>query len=88
MMEGNQAMLFIFKKERPRSFYMKNTEFSLDIIYINSNYKVVSIQKNAIPYNENSLPSNLPAKYVLEINAGLSKSWELKAGDSIAFKRL
>lgn len=86
-MQNDRGMLFIFPEDAPRSFYMKNTEFSLDIIFINSKNKVVSIQKNAQPLDESSLPSTGPAQYVLEINAGLTSSWNLKAGDSIAFKK-
>ena len=83
MMEGNKAMLFIFKKERPRSFYMKNTEFSLDIIYINKKKEIVGIQKNTKPFDNTSLPSNEPVLYVLEINGGLSDSWGITKGDVI-----
>jgi len=86
-MEENQSMLFIFKKEQPRSFYMKNTEFPLDIIYINSKKKIVSIQKNAKPLDKTSLPSNVPVLYVLEINAGLSNKWGLEVGDRIEWTR-
>ncbi len=86
-MQNNQGMLFIFSEEAPRSFYMKNTEFALDIIFIDSKNKVVSIQKNAQPFNESSLPSEAPAQYVLEVNAGLSNTWNLKAGDSISFTK-
>jgi uncharacterized membrane protein (UPF0127 family) len=82
-MENNQAMLFIFKNEKPRSFYMKNTEFPLDIIYVNNKKEIVSIQKNAKPFDNTSLPSNAPVLYVLEINAGLSDKWGLVAGDII-----
>ena len=82
-MEDNQAMLFIFEVEQPRSFYMKNTEFSIDIIFINSKKEIVNIQKNAKPYDKSSLPSEGPIKYVLEINAGLSDTWELEKGDLI-----
>jgi len=84
----NQGMLFIFKDEQPRSFYMKNTRIALDIIYINADKKIVSFQENAKPLNETSLPSNLPAKYVLEINAGLVNSWTIEVGDVIDFKKL
>ncbi|MBP2832189.1 DUF192 domain-containing protein [Aquimarina sp. U1-2] len=87
-MKDDQGMLFIFPEEAPRSFYMKNTEFALDIIFIDANYKVVSIQKNAQPLNETSLPSEGPAQYVLEVNAGLSEQWNLKPGDSISFIKL
>ena len=83
MMESHQAMLFIFKKEQPRSFYMKNTEFPLDIIYINKKKEIVRIQKNAKPFDNKSLPSSLPVLYVLEINGGLSDSWGINLGDSI-----
>jgi len=48
---------------------------------------VVSFQKNAKPLDESSLPSRAPAKYVLEINAGLSDQLGLKVGDSISFSR-
>ena len=45
----NAGMLFIFAKDEPRSFWMKNTYISLDIIYINSNKEIVSIQKYTQP---------------------------------------
>ena len=82
-MKDNQAMLFIFEVEQPRSFYMKNTEFSIDIIFINSKKEIVNIHKNAKPYDKSSLPSEGPIKYVLEINAGLSDKWGLEKGGLI-----
>jgi hypothetical protein len=84
-MEKNQGMLFVFDDVAQRYFYMKNTKIPLDIIYINAVKKIVSFQKNAQPFDESSLPSNVPAKYVLEINAGLSDAWSLAVGDSISF---
>lgn len=84
-MQNNRGMLFIFPEDAPRSFYMKNTEFPLDIIFINSKNKIVSIQKNAQPLNEASLPSDGPAQYVLEVNAKITDTWNLKKGDSISF---
>ncbi|MGB0788649.1 MAG: DUF192 domain-containing protein, partial [Marinirhabdus sp.] len=86
-MQQQQAMLFIFEDGSPRSFYMKNTLFALDIIYINSKKQVVGIQKNAKPLDLAPLPSHVPAKYVLEVNAGLSGAWQLQAGDSVSFKK-
>ena len=81
----NQGMLFVFEQERPHSFYMKNTEIPLDIIFFNSDKKVVNIQKNAIPFDETSLPSKKPAQFVLEVHAGLSDSWKLEEGDILEF---
>ncbi|WP_067031670.1 DUF192 domain-containing protein [Allomuricauda sp. CP2A] len=86
-MEKNQGMLFIFPNEAMHSFYMKNTEFPLDIIYIDANQKIASFQKNAQPYDESGLTSKVPIKYVLEVNAGLSDEMGLQVGDSISFTR-
>ena len=87
-MEDNQGMLFIFPDSQYRYFYMRNTEIPLDIIYINKDFAIVSIQKNAKPFNETSLPSEGPAKYVLEINGGLSTTWNLEKGDKIQYSKL
>lgn len=87
-MDDNQGMLFVFEDITPRSFYMKNTRMPLDIIYANENGIIVSFQKNAQPFSEESLPSILPAQYVLEINSGLSDKWNLKEGDSLAYKTI
>ncbi|MEM6722314.1 MAG: DUF192 domain-containing protein [Bacteroidota bacterium] len=86
-MKDNQAMLFIFDSSRPRSFYMKNTYIPLDIIYLDGNKQIVSFQKNAQPLNETGLPSNKPAMYVLEVNAGLADKWSLEVGDRISFNK-
>ncbi|MFT5215441.1 MAG: uncharacterized membrane protein (UPF0127 family) [Glaciecola sp.] len=86
-MQNNQAMLFIFPDVKTRSFYMKNTLISLDIIYIDDTQKVVSIQKSAKSMDETSLPSKAPAKFVLEINGGLSEKLNIVEGDSISFSK-
>lgn len=87
-LETNHGMLFIFPNTDYRSFYMKNTKIPLDIIYIDENKTIVSFRKNAKPYDETSLPSEAPSKYVLEINGGLSDEWQLEAGDKIFFEVL
>jgi len=87
-MQIDRAMLFIFPDIRMRSFYMKNTYIPLDIIYLNNDKRIVSIQENAKPLDETSLPSGFPAQYVLEINAGLTQKWSLKVGDRMEFTKI
>jgi uncharacterized membrane protein (UPF0127 family) len=84
-MADNQGMLFIFEDETERFFYMKNTKFPLDLVFINAEKEIVSFQKNAKPYDESSLPSNAPAKYVLEVKAGLVDAWGITVGNKINF---
>ena len=87
-MEEKQGMLFMQDEFKVQNFYMKNTQISLDLIFIDENLKVVSFQENAKPFDESSLSSQVPAKYVLEVNAGLAEKWLLEVGDSISFTRL
>jgi|SRR5690625_1269828 len=85
-MEENQGMLFIYEDERARPyFYMKNTYIGLDLIYISADKKIVDFNENAKPLDESTLSSDAPAKYVLEVNAGMVKKWNLKKGDSLSF---
>lgn len=87
-METKQGMLFIFPDTAMHSFYMKNTEFPLDIIFIDDNFRIASFQENAEPYDQKGLSSKVPVKYVLEVNAGMVAEWSLQVGDSIFFNRL
>lgn len=82
----DMAMLFFMDGgDRPRSFWMKNTLVSLDIIYINANNEVVSIQANAQPLNTTSLPSEAPASYVLEVLGGRAATWGIEKGTIITW---
>lgn len=87
-MQNDQAMLFIFDEEDYRSFYMKNTYIPLDIIYLDDQGEIISFQYDAKPMDETSLPSISPAKYVLEIKAGLSEKFDIQIDDKIKFTRI
>lgn len=82
-MEEMQGMLFIFPQERYQSFWMLNTLFSLDILFINSKKEIVTIHKYTTPLSEQSYPSSEPAIYVLEVNAGFCERHNIKLGDKI-----
>ena len=83
----NEGMLFVWGNEDKRYFWMKNTEFSLDIIFINKNLEIVDIFFNAKPYDLMTITSDKKAKYVLELYAGVFKSFNLEIGDELIFKK-
>ena len=87
-MDDNNSMIFIFPDVKPRAFWMKNTRIGLDIIYADDNGIIVSISKYAKPFDEKSLPSNAPAKYVLEINDGLCDKLGINVGDKLSWERI
>ncbi len=87
-LDKNKGMLFVFSGEGEYTFWMKDTFIPLDIIWINENKEIVFISENAQPCKEDSCPSIAPdkkAKYVLEINGGISKEIGLKVGDRLEF---
>src|SRR5262249_30583791 len=59
----SHGMLFIFLREEPLSFWMKNTPLPLDIIFINADHTIVSIASNTTPFSEKPLPSGSPAQF-------------------------
>ncbi len=83
----NQGMLFVFPKEEPRAFWMKNTLIPLDMIFLDGQQTIVSIQKQAKPCGKQPVcplyESRKPAKYVLEINGGVATKLKLKEGEKI-----
>ncbi len=87
-MQDNQGMLFIFEKAGPLYMWMKNTYISLDIIFINENYEIVSIQKYTKPLSTQALPSYKDAVYVVEVIAGFCEKYQVKEGDKISFKSI
>ncbi len=88
-MPMNEGMIFLFDKEQPLTFWMKNTLIPLDMIYMDKDWKVVSIQKQAQPCTADPCvlyPSMQDAQYVLEINGGLSDKLGIRQGSMIQFQ--
>ena len=83
----NEGMFFAWNQEEKRYFWMKNTEISLDIIFINKNLEIVDIFFNAKPYDLMTITSDKKAKYVLELYAGVFKSFNFEIGDKLILKK-
>jgi uncharacterized membrane protein (UPF0127 family) len=79
------GMIFYFPNQKV-DFWMKNTLIPLDIIFIDSDNKIVNIHQNAIPMSEKLISSQKKIVKVLEINAGLVKKYKIKIGDKIISK--
>ena len=81
----NLGMLFVFYNDAPRTFWMKNTLIPLDMIFVDSNLKIMDIKQNVPPCAQGDecpvYPSKEPAQYVLEVNAGFVRESGIKIGD-------
>ncbi|MGA0607227.1 DUF192 domain-containing protein [Phenylobacterium sp. VNQ135] len=80
---ADRGMLFAFARADYQAFWMRNTLIPLDIIYIGSDGRVVSVVRNAQPLNEAPLPSAAPAQFVLELAAGRAAQIGLLPGDRV-----
>lgn len=86
-LSSNSGMLFIFEKEDIHSFWMKNTNIPLDMIWIDKSGSIIDIQ-TAQPCKEDSCPNYVPWwswLYVLEINAWLSSLLWMQKWSTLQF---
>lgn len=85
-MPVDRGMIFVFNDDAVRNFWMKNTLIPLDMIFVDKDGQVVSVSANVQPCREkvpSSCPdysSTKPARYVLEINAGLAQFHHIQPG--------
>ncbi len=81
------GMLFLFETETAQGFWMANTRIALDLIFIRSDGAVQSISKYIQPMRTDTVPSDGPAQFVLEVVAGYTDSVGLIEGDHIEWVR-
>ncbi len=67
-MDDDEGMLFIYDKPQTLDFWMKDTDISLDIIFISPDWIVNSVEKG-VPKSEEII-SGYNSQYVLELNMG------------------
>lgn len=86
---AGSGMLFLHDQEEPLAYWMKNTRIPLDILYFDSSRRLVAQQRDVPPCTLGDgcppYPSNAPARYVLELNAGQAAAMGLKDGVRITF---
>ena len=79
-----RGMLFIFEREQQMNFWMKDTIIPLDIAYTRSDGTIVKIHTmTPLDTRFNQYPSGEPARYALEVNAGVFAAKGIGEGDVI-----
>jgi uncharacterized protein len=79
-LKPHEGMLFIFDTMGHRSFWMKNTPMSLDLIYLNDRGEIVAWHLGAEPYSLSHIRIKTPFRYTIEVLAGTVKTLGLKRG--------
>ena len=86
-LKENESMLFVFDEPSRHSFWMKEMKFPIDIIWLDSNGKVVHIEENLEPCPLVLVcPSYIPnadSQYVLETVSGFSQKHNIRLGTDV-----
>jgi uncharacterized membrane protein (UPF0127 family) len=83
----NEGMIFPLDPPRIENMWMKNTYIELDMLFIDSNGRVVKVIERAHPMSLDTISSGGPVAGVLELKGGLAAKLALKAGDVVAWKK-
>ncbi len=84
--EENTGMLFVFKDEAERNFWMKNTFIPLDLIFIRKDGVITHIHPMAEEESLKPISSNGRVMAVLEIAGGEAEILGINVGDRILYK--
>ncbi len=74
------GMLFVFPVEQQHSFWMKNTYIPLDMVFLDSDMKVVGILENVPPLTEAPRSVRKPSQFVVELGAGITRKHGVTEG--------
>jgi uncharacterized membrane protein (UPF0127 family) len=89
-LSADAGMLFIYDSEGDYIFWMKNTLIPLDMIWLDSNLRVVHIE-TATPCQSDPCPTydaRANSKYILEVNGGYAKEHGISEGDAATFRKI
>lgn len=85
--KDNEGMIFYYKEASEKHFWMPDTYFNLDLIYLDQNFKVLDIIRNLPHYKGRSNSHLIPrargvwSHHVLEMKASSQISQAIRVGD-------
>jgi uncharacterized membrane protein (UPF0127 family) len=83
MLPADHAMLFDFQKPRPVAMWMKNTNISLDMLFIRADGTIAAIAENTVPQSLDRVSVQEPVLGVMELPAGTAKRLSLHTNDKV-----
>ena len=82
-MARDAGMLFVYGWPRPSSMWMKNTYIPLDMLFIDSDGRIVRIAERTVPQSLAVVSSGAPVRAVLELNGGSAARFGIAPGDRV-----
>lgn len=81
-LEAEAGMLFVYAKDRPLSFWMKDTQIPLAIAFVDDGGIIDEIRKMK-PYDLTRISAKKDARFALEVNADWFDRHKVAVGDSV-----
>jgi uncharacterized membrane protein (UPF0127 family) len=83
-LSADEGMLFVFPTDGHYKFWMKDMRFSIDMLWIDSQGKIIYIAQNIAPETyPQSFGPDAPARYVLELPAGWANAHGVRVGNKV-----
>lgn len=84
----DEGMLFIYPSPRIASFWMKNTQIPLDMLFIDAEGQILSIARETTPFSLSPVLSDGLVTSVLEISGGLADTLGIDVGDGVEWTEI
>ncbi|WP_157680608.1 DUF192 domain-containing protein [Bacteriovorax sp. Seq25_V] len=92
-MKFNEGLFFVYNNMSSKTFWMPNTYFNLDIIFLDLNMKVVGLEKNVQHFKGREPIKSIPvtptyySAHVLELHAGEADKYKIELGSVLKWKK-
>jgi len=80
----NTGMWFVFPADSQDPFWMKDTKFNLDMVFVGDDMKIKDLKLNNVAMTDTLIQPASPYRYVLEVNAG--EGGGLSVGDTVNYQ--
>lgn len=86
-LQDGEAMLFVFDHADKWKIWMKDMNYSIDIVWLDEQKKIIHIVQDASPdsYPQTFEPRD-PARYVIELPAGYTSEHNITRGSVVSFQ--
>ena len=80
---ADAGMLFDYGHPMPAMMWMKNTLIPLDMLFVDSQGRIVNIRERAVPGSLDTIAAAAPVRATIELNGGTAARLGIKPGDRV-----
>jgi hypothetical protein len=82
---ADAGMLFDYRVPSMAMMWMKNTLIPLDMLFVDSQGRIVNIHERAVPGSLDTIGATAPVRAVIELNGGTAARLQIRPGDRVIF---